>query len=86
MLILLLLVVVPLFNAITSNIDTTSVTAITTMPKGMKVKISRNFEGGRLTESQHPVFMQVVKKAQQQYLKSSLLCKVETNRSYCEVC
>ena len=45
MLILLLLVVLPLFNTITSNINTTTVTTITTMPKGMKVKFSRNFEG-----------------------------------------
>ena len=46
-LMLLLLVILPLFNTITSNINTTTVTTITTMPKGMKVKFSRNFEEGR---------------------------------------
>jgi hypothetical protein len=45
MFILLLLVVLPLFNTITSNINTTTVTTITTMPKGMQVKFSRNYEG-----------------------------------------
>ena len=33
------------FKLITSNFSITSVTTITTMPKGMKVKFSRNFEG-----------------------------------------
>ena len=40
-----LLVVVPLFNTNTNNINTTTVTTITTMPKGMKVKLSRNLRG-----------------------------------------
>ena len=44
-LILPLLVVLTLFNTITSNINTTIVTAITTMPKGMKMKLSRDSEG-----------------------------------------
>ena len=43
--ILLLLVVIPLFNTITSSINNATVTNITTMPKDMKVKFSRNFEG-----------------------------------------
>ena len=46
---LLLLVVLPLFNTTSSNINTTTVTTITTLPKGMKETFSRNFEGGRLT-------------------------------------
>ena len=46
-LIMLLLVVLPLFDTITSNINATTVTAIITMPKAMKVKFSRNFEEGR---------------------------------------
>ena len=32
-------------NTIASNINSTAVTTITAMPKGMKVKFSRNFEG-----------------------------------------
>ena len=32
-------------NTITSNTNTTTVPTITTMPKGMKMKCSRNFEG-----------------------------------------
>ena len=47
---------------ITSNINTTTVTIITTIPKGIKVKISRNFEGERKTESDLALGMQVVKK------------------------
>ena len=47
-LILLLLVVLSPFKTIASNINTTTVTTTTTMPKGMKVKFSRNFEGGSL--------------------------------------
>ena len=47
MLILFLLVVVPLFNTITSNINTTTVTAIRTMPKGMKMKLLKTLKGGR---------------------------------------
>ena len=35
-----------LFNNIASNINTTTMTTITTMPKGMNVKFSRNFQGG----------------------------------------
>ena len=34
-------------NTISVNMNTTIVTIITTMPKGMKVKFSRNFEGRR---------------------------------------
>ena len=45
MLILLRQVAQLLFNNIASNINTTTVTAITTMLKAMKVKFSRNFEG-----------------------------------------
>ena len=46
MLILLQLVVLPPFNTTTSNVNTPTVTTIKTMPKGMKVKFSKNFEGG----------------------------------------
>ena len=45
MLILLLLVVLPLFSTITNNINTSTVTTITTMPKGMKLKLSRDLKG-----------------------------------------
>ena len=52
MLTLLLLEVLVLFNTINGEINTTTVTTITTMPKGMKVKFSRNFEGeGELSQN-----------------------------------
>ena len=35
-------------KTITSNISTTTVTTITTLPKGLTVKFSRNFEGGKM--------------------------------------
>ena len=73
-------------STITSNISTITMTTITTVPEGMKVKFSRNFEGGGgfLTQSQHTICMQVVKRTWQQYL--SLLCKFETNRVCCRGC
>ena len=42
-------------NTITSNMNTTTLTDITTIPKGMKVTFSRNFEGEMPTESHHAV-------------------------------
>ena len=42
---LLVLAVLPLFNTITGNINATTVTTITTMPKGMKLKLSRDLKG-----------------------------------------
>ena len=47
MLILLLPVAFPLFNTILTNVNTTTVTTIATMPKGMKVKFSRDLEAAR---------------------------------------
>ena len=45
MLILLLQLVPPLFNTITSNVNTITVTTIKTMSTGMKIKFSRNLRG-----------------------------------------
>ena len=45
-------------NTINSNINATTVTSVTTMPKGMKVKFPRNFEGeGELNHNMPFVFM-----------------------------
>ena len=62
MLMLLMLVVLLIFNTLARNINTTYVITITTVPKGMKVKISRNFETWRRTYSQHIICIQVVKR------------------------
>ena len=78
---MLLLVVLPLFNTITTNINTTTATTITTMPKGMKVKFSRDYKGGRWTELKHALCMRVVKRVKRQYLRNTLVCEVETNRA-----
>ena len=61
--ILLLLVVLLLFDTITSNVNATTVTMITAMPKGIQgILISKEFWGGRWTESQRAVCRQVVKR------------------------
>ena len=70
----------PLFNPITSNINTTTVSTITTMPKGTKMKFSRNFDGGRRNESEHTLCMQVVKKVKQQYLRTVWCVKLKLTR------
>ena len=44
---LLFLVVLSLFNAMTTNINNAKVTTIATMSKGMKMNFSRDFERGR---------------------------------------
>ena len=42
---MLQLLVLPLLSNIASSINTTTVTTITTMPKDIKVKFSKDFEG-----------------------------------------
>ena len=69
-----MIVILPLFNIITSNINTTTVTTITTVPRVMNVKLV------------HALYMHIVKSVKQQNLRNSLLCEVETNRACCEGC
>ena len=87
MLIILLLVVLPLVNTFTSNINTTTVTAITIKPKGMKVIISRELlKREDKLNLKMPCVCRLSKSYNINILGTVWDVEVETNRACCEGC
>ena len=54
------------------------------MPKGMKVKISMNFEGKGELNHNTPSVCRLSKGRNSNYLRNSVVCEVETNRACCD--
>ena len=73
-------------NTITSNVNTTTVTASTTMPRGMKVKLLMNFEGGCELNHSTPSVCWLSKGCNSNMLVNSLVREVKTNTACCEGC